>query len=458
MSSRKSYFGTDGIRGHVNQAPMTAHIAQALGAAVVSWMKETHPEQNSAPVIGIGSDTRRSCPMLSAALASGAASMGSNVYQLGVLPTPAVSWWTQQQPFAMGVVISASHNPYQDNGIKLFASSGYKLSDEDELKIEAKLEQWLSNELPLPEAEEVGQIESHGEVAEQYTVHLAQLWQLSDSLKGYRLVIDAAHGAGYAIAPKLFEALGAEVVAIGVEPNGLNINKECGATHTKALQQAVVEHQAAAGIALDGDADRLIAVDDKGQEVDGDQIIAICAPYMKEQGTLPHDLVVVTVMSNLGLEHCLTKHGIQLLRTQVGDRYVIEQMRAKGASLGGEQSGHLIFSNHSTTGDGLLAAIQLLQIMVARQQPLSELAAAMDRYPQVLKNVVVREKKPWDDIPSIREAIALAEEKMDGKGRILVRYSGTQNRARIMLEGPNASLLAQLANEIAQEFEAQLGV
>lgn len=456
MSTRKSYFGTDGIRGHVNKAPMTAHVAQALGAAIVSWMRDTQSHL-PPPLIGIGTDTRRSCAMLSAALASGAASMGSDVYQLGVLPTPAVAWWTLHTPNALGVVISASHNPYQDNGIKLFASNGFKLSDEDELEIEARIDQWLAHELPLPEAEEVGQIETHGEVAVEYTQHLLSLWTQKEDLSGYKIVVDAAHGAGYEIAPKLLEALGAEVITMGVEPDGLNINKERGATHTKALQEAVLKNHASAGIALDGDADRLIAVDNIGHEVDGDQIMAISAPYLKEQGALPNDLVVVTVMSNLGLEHCLHRHHINLVRTQVGDRYVIKEMRETGAALGGEQSGHLIFADHSTTGDGLLAALQLLQIMVARKQTLSDLASYMSHYPQVLKNVMVREKKPWDDIPGIKEAIDKAEEKMAGNGRILVRYSGTQNKARIMLEGPNEPLLHELADDIAKEFEAHLG-
>ncbi len=456
MSAPKKYFGTDGIRGPANHFPMTAHVAQALGAAVVDWMRENNP--GSVPVVGIGRDTRRSGEMIAAALASGAASMGSDVHQLGILPTPAVSWWTQQQAFGLGVVISASHNPYQDNGIKLFASDGYKLSDDIERDIEQRLDRWLAQELSLPGGEEIGSISVHTETEEQYTDHLRSLWQLEHDLTGIKVVVDAANGAAYSIAPALLKSLGAEVIAIGVEPNGININKECGATHTERLQQSVVEHQADIGIALDGDADRLIATDEKGQPVDGDQIMAICAPYLKEQGALPHDLVVVTVMSNLGLEHALSEQGISLLRTQVGDRYVIEEMRKTGAVLGGEQSGHLIFSQYSTTGDGMLGAIQLLQILVKSPKTLSELASRMQRYPQILRNVVVREKKPWDDIPAIHDAIQQAEKEMGGLGRVLVRYSGTQNRARIMLEGPNPEQLDRLAEEIATHFETHLGI
>lgn len=456
MSNQKKYFGTDGIRGHVNRPPMTVQMAQALGAACVDWMKEHHPSQ-AKPVLGIGCDTRRSGQMLSAALASGATAMGSDVYQLGILPTPAVAWWTRQQPFALGVVISASHNPYQDNGIKLFAPDGYKLSDDIELDIEQRLDRWLTQDIRLPAAEDIGSIALHTETARQYLTSLQDQWKNPQDLRGYKIVVDAAHGAAYQMAPTLFRNLGAEVIPLGIEPDGININKHCGATHTQALQEAVVKHQAHLGIALDGDADRLIAVDEQGREVDGDQIMAICAPYLQAQQALPHDLVVVTVMSNLGLEHALARHGIRLLRTDVGDRYVIEQMRQTGACLGGEQSGHLIFSEHSTTGDGLLAALQLLQIVVQRQQPLSQLASVMQRYPQILKNVPVREKKPWEQIPAIQNEIQRIQQELGTQGRILVRYSGTENRARIMLEGPNPEHLKLWAQQIAQQFEKHLG-
>lgn len=460
MPNQKKYFGTDGIRGHANRHPMTAQMAQALGAAVVDWMKEHVPHQ-TRPVVGVGCDTRRSGGMLAAALASGATAMGSDVHLLGILPTPAVAWWTRQHSAgsgsALGVVISASHNPYQDNGIKLFAPDGYKLSDDVEQDIEQRLERWLAGDMTLPEAETIGSISNHPETSKHYLAHLQSLWHSHQDLSKLKVVVDAAHGAAYNIAPQLFRNLGAQVVALGVNPDGININKDCGATHTQTLQQAVLAHQADFGFALDGDADRLIAVDERGQPVDGDQIMAICAPVLQAKRALPHDLVVVTVMSNLGLEHALAEHHIRLQRTDVGDRYVIEQMRQTGASLGGEQSGHLIFAEHSTTGDGLLAALQLMQIAVQQQQPLSVLAGAMKRYPQILKNVVVREKKPWEQIPAIQQEIENVQAQMGSQGRILVRYSGTENRARIMLEGPEPDLLKRWANQIAQQFETHLG-
>jgi phosphoglucosamine mutase len=456
MDKKKKYFGTDGVRGAVNCQPITPQFAQALGAAVVDWYKN-HRSCPNKPQLGIGTDTRQSCDMLAAAIASGSASMGGDVALLGILPTPAVAWWTRQQANGIGIVISASHNHSKDNGIKLFASDGYKLSDDDELAIEQRIDLWLERELPLPDYKQIGKISHQPEVSNNYSQYLTLLWPTHLDLSTYKIAIDAANGAAYAIAPQLFRTLGAEVIEIATTPDGFNINEKCGATDIKALAQFVIEQSADIGLAFDGDADRLIAIDETGKSIDGDQIMAICAPRMMQRNALTDKLVVATVMSNLGLEQTLAKHGIKLLRTGVGDRYVIEQMRQCQANLGGEQSGHLIFSEYATTGDGILAAIQLLQILVAEQTSASALAAEMKHLPQILHNVPVREKLPWQDIPPLRQIVEQTQRDLAENGRILVRYSGTENRVRIMLEGQNLEHIKQLASKIVAAFELHLG-
>lgn len=454
MSKRK-YFGTDGIRGKANQFPLTVDVVQALGRAIVAWLQQ---EGVTAPTLVVGRDTRRSGPVFEAALCAGVCAAGGHIVLVGVVPTPAIAWLTQTKHAHLGVVLSASHNPYQDNGIKLFGPDGYKLSDEQELTIEAKLDERLSGEATFPDAGDIGTIYQDEEAAHQYLAHVKSLWPQSLSLKGMKLVVDAANGAAFHMGPTLFSELGAEVIALNHSPDGVNINEGAGSLHPETLQEQVISSGAALGLAFDGDADRLIVVDEKGQIVDGDQIMTVCGVRLHEQGELPHATIVSTVMSNLGMERALSQRGIKLERTKVGDRYVIARMRELGAVLGGEQSGHLIFAAHGTTGDGLVAAIQLLRVLVSEQKPLSELAGIMTHFPQVLINVKVREKRDWTQIPEIQSMIEASEQQLGEDGRILVRYSGTENKARVMAEGADAAMIEAAAKEIAEAFRKSLGV
>lgn len=455
MAEKRKFFGTDGIRGHVNQYPMTTLVAHALGAATTVWRKEKAPA--SAPLFLIGRDSRRSGDMLEAAFVAGACSMGANVQLVGILPTPAVSYLTKTTDASVGVMISASHNPYHDNGIKLFGADGFKFSDAEELEIEAYLQRALDNDLPLIDGHHVGEVIRSDEGHKEYLAHLLEQWPKELSLESFHIVLDCANGAAFEVGVELFTQLGAKVTTMGVEPDGLNINEGCGALYPEQLCKRVCELGADVGIALDGDADRLIVSDEKGQVLDGDFLMAIYAPFMLKHQALPHATVVATVMSNLGLERALKAQGITLERTKVGDRYVLEKMRALGATLGGEQSGHLIFLEHACTGDGLAAAIQLLKVATSENQPLSTLASNMTRLPQVLRNVRVREKKDWTTIPAIQSAIDEAQGLLGDQGRILVRYSGTENKARVMLEGTDTNQIEQLAEQIAQCFVDELG-
>lgn len=456
MPQKRKYFGTDGIRGHVNQHPMTTQVAHALGMAVVAW---ANTQSNHEDIrLLIGRDTRRSAEMLEFALAAGASAMGADILRAGVLPTPAVAFLCQTHQCTLGLMISASHNPFHDNGIKLFDAQGFKLSDDDELSIEGFLEEALAGSLALPDAAQIGTIQSLPEAPQAYIQHLRALWQEPQDLSQLCVVLDCAHGAAVTVGAPLLQSLNAKLVTIADTPDGQNINLQCGALHTEGLREAVLAHKADIGLALDGDADRLMVVDETGQTLDGDALMAIFAPYMLAHQQLPHATVVATVMSNLGLEQALNAQGIQLLRTQVGDRYVLSQMQESGAALGGEQSGHLIFLAHSPTGDGLLAALQVLQIMVSQQQTLSSLAAGMERFPQVLQNVKIREKKPWREIPAILQEVQDAEATLGNDGRVLVRYSGTENKARVMVEGKDADLIQEVATRIAARFQEALGV
>ncbi len=450
------YFGTDGIRGRVNSPPLTPQFIQGLGAAAALWFKEVW---GRFPKVGVGFDTRNSRSLIAYSLASGAAAVGADVEILGILPTPAVAHWakTQSQP-SLGAVISASHNPFWDNGIKFFTPRGYKLSDAEELQIEEKLERWLGGELSLAPPEELGSIRDNGETERNYSQYLYGLWPKELVPEGIKLVIDAAHGAAYKIAPELFRRLGLEVTTICTAPDGKNINENCGALHPENLAREVVSRGAHLGFALDGDADRLIAVDENGNIVDGDRILFLCATYLQRRGQLRNSAVVATVMSNLGLERSLQKFNIRLLRTPVGDRYVSAKLREENLSLGGEESGHIIFSDYSTTGDGILTALQILKIVAEEKKCLSELLTDYTSYPQVKISVPVREKKPWEEIPAISRAIREAEEKLADRGRILIRYSGTENKARIMLEGPDKPEITELAEQIAESFRKELGL
>lgn len=454
-------FGTDGVRGIANTDELSPELAFALGQAATRLAASgrlSGPGGAAArahrPTAVIGRDTRRSGAMLEDALAAGIQSAGGDVYRLGVATTPAVAYLTRDLGADFGVVISASHNPAEYNGIKFFSRDGFKLPDavEDELE---RMAAGGGEPFVRPTGAGVGeQRPLAGVGAERYVAHVAGTVDVG--LQGLRVVVDCGHGAAFHLAPAVLRRLGAEVVVMGAEPDGMNINAGCGSTHPEALQAAVVSHGAHAGIAHDGDADRCIAVDEQGRLVDGDQIMAICALDLHARGQLRDQAVVATVMSNLGLEVMLRQHGIRLLRTRVGDRYVLEEMLRTGASLGGEQSGHIIFRAHSTTGDGILTAAQLLGCLARSGRPLSTLAGQMPRYPQVLENVRVRSRVGWEENGRILAAIARAEQELGKSGRVLVRASGTEPLIRVMLEGPELGTLRRLAGDIAAAIAAEL--
>ncbi len=445
-------FGTDGVRGEANRYPMNAEIAFAIGQAVVYLLKKTHDR----PRIVIGKDTRISGYMLEGALESGITSMGGNPYLVGVLPTPGIAFIAQTMRADAGIVISASHNPYQDNGIKIFNGSGFKLSDEQEEAIE---ELMMSNTLHglVPPVREMGQAfrleDAHG----RYIVFVKNSFPRDLSIEGMKIVLDTANGATYKIAPDTFWELGADIEVIHNTPNGININDRCGSQHTEDLRKRVVESGAAVGLAFDGDGDRLIAVDEKGQEMTGDQILLICARMLKEQGKLKNDLLVSTVMSNLGLRVACRKYGFRYHASKVGDRYVLEEMMRLGGVVGGEDSGHMIFLDHHTAGDGIITALQLVAAMVRTGKPLSELAKWMDIYPQKLINVDVRSKPDIATIPQVMAVIEGVEKELGDEGRVLVRYSGTQNMCRVMVEGPSDAVTEKHCAEIADVIRAHLG-
>ena len=445
-------FGTDGIRGEANRYPIDAMTAFALGQAVTTVLRRT---QHTTRVI-IGKDTRLSGYMLESALESGVTSMGGVSYLVGVLPTPGIAFITESMRADAGVVISASHNPYQDNGLKVFSGSGFKLSDEQEAAIE---ELMLSGRLPsmVPPPRDMGRAYRLDDAAGRYIVFLKNTFPRSLSMEGLKIVLDTANGATYRVAPAAFTELGADVTVIHNDPNGLNINEECGSQHTEDLRKAVVEQGAAIGLAFDGDGDRLIAVDEKGKEITGDQILIICAKMLKDEGRLANDLVVSTIMSNLGLRIACKRYGFENHAAKVGDRYVLEDMQRLGAVIGGEESGHMIFLEHHTTGDGILTAMQLLAAMLRSGKPLSELATLMDVFPQKLINVDVSRKPPVDTVPEIVEAIRQVEAELGDEGRVLVRYSGTQNMCRVMVEGPTDEVTERHARQLAEVVKAAIG-
>ena len=441
-------FGTDGVRGEANTV-LTAELAYQLGRAAAYVLKRDGlPDKE--PAVVIGKDTRISGDMLEASLIAGICSTGVNVYRAGVIPTPAVAVLTRMLNCMAGVVISASHNPYQDNGIKFFSPLGTKLPDELEAAIEAVVADGLQD-VPSPSGAGVGRVIAYPEGAERYSGFIKS--KVDGDLSGLRVVADCANGASSMIAPRLLQALGADVTAISCTPDGVNINDGCGSTHLEQLQKAVVECQADLGVAYDGDADRLQAVDQYGNVVDGDRLLLIFGSYLKEQGLLAQDTVVITVMSNMGLKIALQERGIKTLETKVGDRYVIEGMKESGAVLGGEQSGHIVFGLDNTTGDGILSSVKLLQILKQSKRSLAELAAQMEQYPQILINVRVKEKHGWQEKPQIQEAIAAAQEQLGHSGRVLVRASGTENLLRVMVEGKQQAQIEQLAQQIAAVIE-----
>lgn len=439
----KQLFGTDGVRGVANVYPMTTEIAMQLGRAIAFIVKN----RVRGNTIVIGKDTRLSGYMLENALAAGICSMGVNVQLVGPLPTPGIAFITTSMRADAGVVISASHNPFQDNGIKIFSADGFKLPDEVEADIEDLI---FSQKMAAlrPVAEEVGRASRIDDAAGRYIVALKNTFPKDYVLDDFHIVLDCAHGATYKVAPHVFAELGARVTCIGCEPDGTNINAGCGALHPEVMAARVQQLGADIGLALDGDGDRLIVCDEHGRIVDGDHIMAICASELLHRRKLKKKTLVATVMSNMGLEQAMVAMGGQMVRTQVGDRYVVEAMRARGYNFGGEQSGHLVFLDYNTTGDGTLAALQLLAIMIRKRKPLSELASIMTTFPQILENVRMAVRIAPEQIPGFPEALRACEQRLGSRGRILVRPSGTEPVIRVMTEGEDEAEIAAMAHEL----------
>lgn len=448
MKRRAIGFGTDGVRGVANEE-LTAHVALKLGMAA-AFVLTRHARR---PQVVVGRDTRISGDMLEGALAAGLASMGVHVHNVGVLPTPGVAYITTKLAASAGAVVSASHNPYDDNGIKFFGPDGRKLPDRLEDEIESAMRRWHS--LPRPKGEQIGRVEDHPELADEYLNFLRTCSPMA--LNGFRLVLDCANGATANIAPRLFRELGAQVDAIHTKPTGTNINQDCGSTHPASLCTAVKELGADAGLAFDGDGDRVMMCDERGEVVDGDQMMALCAVAMRRRGELSNDTVVATVMSNAGLDVAMEHHGIHLVRTAVGDRYVAEAMDATGASLGGEQSGHLLFPRISVAGDGMITGLMVLAEMKRSGLKLSQLASVMDRFPQRLRNVRVHRRDGWQEHPGVQEAIKRARARLGRPEWLSVRPSGTEPVVRIMAQGPDASVVDEVVGELAEVISAAVG-
>ena len=441
----RRFFGTDGIRGTTNVEPMTAQTALCVGmAAGAHFLRGDHRHR-----VVIGKDTRLSGYMMDSAMVAGFTRVGMDVVLLGPMPTPAVAILTRSMRADLGVMISASHNPFADNGIKLFGPDGYKLSDEDESAIERRLEQGPK----LAKSAEIGRARRIDDARGRYIQFAKDTFPEQLRLDGLKVVVDCANGAAYHVAPEALWELGAEVVPLGIAPNGTNINDGCGSTHPELLQRTVVETGADIGLALDGDADRLIVSDERGQLVDGDQLMALIALGLQSRGGLRGDAVIATIMSNLGLERRLQEAGLALHRTRVGDRYVLEEMCARGCNVGGEQSGHIILTDHSTTGDGLVAGLQVLAALVEAQAPASELLRQFEPLPQLLKNVRFNGGEPLE-ADSVRKRIAAAEAELEGKGRLVIRKSGTEPLIRVMAEGDDPALVERLVDDICEAVQS----
>jgi phosphoglucosamine mutase len=475
-NQKRHLFGTDGVRGVANMEPMTSEMALKLGRAIAKVLHEAAADPSTVTgkalppyrsnnqgakekhrfKILIGKDTRLSGYMLETALASGICSMGADVLLVGPLPTPGVAFLTRSMRADAGVVISASHNPFQDNGIKFFSWDGFKLPDD----VEARMEEMIfagETENGRPTAGEIGKAFRISDAIGRYNVFLKSSFPRQLTLEGVRIVVDCGHGAAYKVMPEVLSELGATVIPIGVQPDGENINRRCGALYPETARDVLLHEHADFGVALDGDADRAIFIDEKGEIIDGDHLLAICAKDMSKKGTLKGGAVVATVMSNMGLELALKSYGIKLLRAEVGDRYVVEAMLAGGYNLGGEQSGHILFLDHNTTGDGAITCLQLLALMVEQGKKLGELKRVMARLPQVLINVKVKERMDFSTMPKVTQRIADVEKALAGRGRVLVRYSGTELLARVMLEGENEDSINQMAGEIGDEIRAHVG-
>jgi phosphoglucosamine mutase len=449
-------FGTDGIRGTANQYPMTVDIVLKVGQAIGHLLqKQARPGASAIRKVVIGKDTRLSGYMIEQALSSGLNSMGVHVQLVGPLPTPGIGYLTRTMRADAGIVISASHNAFQDNGIKIFGPDGYKISEEMEKEIEALVFHEDLTKL-LPHSREVGRTKRIEDAQGRYIVYVKSTFPLEHTLDGFRIVLDTAHGAAYKVAPAVFSELGAEVIQLGDEPNGININDKVGALYPAKLAEAVVQYRADVGISLDGDADRVIMVDEKGQVMNGDHILAICALQMKQNGTLKKDTLVATQMSNFGLEKKMNENGIKLVKVGVGDKYVVEEMRKNGYNLGGEQSGHIIFLDQSTTGDGCVAALSVLGVMKQTGKKISDLNKVIEEVPQVLINCRVKRRTELSEIKGYAALIESIEKKLNGEGRLFVRYSGTEPLLRILVEGPDKAKINEYAADIAQFLEKEL--
>jgi phosphoglucosamine mutase len=449
LKTQRQYFGTDGIRGKANTPPMTADIVLKVAMAAASVLRARRGGNHMNRVV-IGKDTRLSCYMLEQAMSAGFLSMGMEVIFLGPIPTPAVAMLTRSLRADLGVMISASHNPYQDNGIKLFGADGFKLDDQIELEIESKIDQDLSRELAGSDA--LGKAWRLDDALGRYAEFIKGSFARTRTLEGLKVVVDCANGAGYKIAPRVLWEMEAEVVTIGAMPNGRNINDEYGATATDNLQKAVIEHQADIGLALDGDGDRLIVVDERGNKVDGDQLMGALTLFKQQRGKLTGGGLVATVMSNLGLERLLHENGLELIRTQVGDRYVVEAMRDKGYNIGGEQSGHMVLMDYATTGDGLLAGLHILNYVKERGAPASKTLNVFEPVPQLLKNVRYSGESPMGH-PDLAIAIESAHARFGDAGRVLVRASGTEPLIRVMAEGDDAAQVKKIVDELCATVE-----
>jgi phosphoglucosamine mutase len=445
----RKLFGTDGIRGKANTSPMTAEVALKVAMATASTLRAHRNGQHTDRVI-IGKDTRLSGYMFEEAMCAGFVSMGMDVILVGPIPTPGIALLTRSLRTDVGVMISASHNKFEDNGIKLFGPDGYKLPDALEAEIEKKIGQDLSADLAAPT--DLGKATRLDDALGRYVEYIKGSFPKGISLEGLKIVVDCAHGAAYKVAPQVLWELEAEVITIGAAPNGRNINDGYGATSPQNLQKVVLEHKADIGLALDGDADRLIMVDEKGHLIDGDQLMAVLALNMKDKGVLRNGTLVSTVMSNLGLERLLEKNGIKMIRASVGDRYVVEAMRAGNYNIGGEQSGHIVLSDYSTTGDGLLAALQILALLKEKKQPASKALNAFTPIPQVLRSVRFKSGKPLED-KTVKDAISSAEKKLIKDGRVLVRASGTEPMIRVMAEGDNPKLVEDVVGDLCAVIE-----
>jgi len=436
----RKLFGTDGIRGRANEYPMTVEMLSDLGAALASIMPSG---ENGEKTVLIGQDTRLSGDMLHSAIVASLLAHGVSVDSVGVLPTPAVAYLTSELNYTAGIMLTASHNPFEDNGIKIFNPNGYKLDDEQELQIE----DFIFSKKEHAPSTGIGVLNTAHDLGKRYVTHAKNLAE-SSSLSGLKIVLDCAHGAAYAVAPVIFEELGAEVVVLNNQPNGKNINTDCGAIHPQHTAAAVLEHQADIGVCFDGDADRVIFIDELGAVIDGDLIISLCAVALKKQGQLQGDTVVATVMSNLAMIDYLAEHGIKMMATPVGDRHVVEKLREKGFALGGENSGHIIFTDAATTGDGIVSALKVISFMQREEKTLSELSRAFTLYPNVLEGINVSSKPAIDSVPELKEVIEVSEKELAESGRVLVRYSGTENKIRVFVEAKEKENAQHYADKI----------